>query len=90
MLLFRGGKKSPAKRYGKPVMVASSDGGAGSGTDQGQGQGPSSTSDGEGDDAFPASYQPPLAGLMSKGRLLHHILIVLVSVCPSGRCSQYC
>ena len=70
MLLFRGGKKSPAKRYGKPVMVPSSDSGAAS--DAGQGQGPSSTSDGEGEDAFPASYQPPLAGLMSKGRVMHH------------------
>ena len=65
MLLCRVVKKSPAKRYGKPVMVPSSDSAAGS--DVGQGQG--STSDGD-EDTFPASYQAPLAGLMFKGRLL--------------------
>lgn len=60
-------KKSSAERYGKPVMVPSSDGGAG--PDAGQG----STSDGEGEDTFPASYQPPLAGLMSKGVAQYHL-----------------
>ena len=82
MLLSRVGKKSPAKRYGKPVMVPSSDSGAAS--DVGQGQ--SSISDGEGEDAFPASYQAPLAGLMSKGRVpdISDSLMVLVPACPSG------
>ena len=61
LMLFRTVKKSPTARYGKPVMMGSSDSGAWS--DAGQG----STSDGE--DVFPASYQPPLAGLMSKGEL---------------------
>lgn len=72
-MLFRGVKKSPAKGYGKPVMMASSDSGAGSDAGQGSGlglgAGPGSTSDGE--DTFPASYQPPFAGLMTKGRLSH-------------------
>ena len=69
VVLFRGVKKSPAKRYGKPVMMASSDSGAGSDAGQGLGlgAGPGSTSDGE--DTFPASYQPPFAGLMTKGRV---------------------
>ena len=79
LLLFRSVKKSPAERYGKPVMVPSSDSGAGSDIGQGQEQGLSSTSDGEGEDAFPASYQPPLAGLMSKGRLIYHV--------PSSTCA---
>ena len=66
MLLCRDVRKSPAKRYGKPVMVPSSDSGAGS--DAGQGQ--ACTSDGD-EDTFPASYQPPLSGLMSKGSLIY-------------------
>lgn len=69
-VLLRGVKKSSAKRYAKPVMMPSSDSGAGS--DAGQGQGLGSTSDEE--DTFPPSYQPPLAGLMSKGTAQRHML----------------
>ena len=58
-LLCRSVKKSPAGRYGKPVMIPGSDSIADS--DGGDG----TTSDGE--DAFPPSYVAPLAGLMSKG-----------------------
>ena len=54
-------KKSPAARYGKPVMLPSDNSAPESDA------GDVSTSDG--DDAFPASYQAPLACLMSKGEL---------------------
>ena len=52
-------KKSPRARYGKPVMMPSSE--SVDESDAGNGS--------EGEGAFPASYQPPLAGLMSKGKL---------------------
>ncbi|KAL3148684.1 hypothetical protein ABBQ38_014099 [Trebouxia sp. C0009 RCD-2024] len=60
-------KKTPAERYGKPMMVPSSDSRAGSDGCQNQGQGLGSASDEE--DTFPPSYQPPLVGLMSKGKM---------------------
>lgn len=66
-------KKSPAERYGNPVMVPSSDSGAGSDACQNHGQGLGSASDEE--DTFPPSYQPPLVGLMSKGTALRHTLL---------------
>jgi len=47
------------KKYGKPVMMPSSD--SVDESDAGNGS--------EGEGAFPASYQAPLAGLMSKGKL---------------------
>ncbi|DBA92530.1 TPA: hypothetical protein ACH3X1_002761 [Trebouxia sp. C0004] len=52
-------KKSPRARYCKPVMMASSD--SVDESDAGNGS--------EGEGAFPASYQAPLAGLMSKGKV---------------------
>ena len=75
LMLLRSVKKSPPARYGKPVMVADSESGAGS--DAGQG----STSDGE--DIFPASYQPPLAGIISKGKLKHQSRSARLVLLPS-------
>ena len=78
-------KKSPAERYGKPVMVPSSDSGAGSDGCQNQGQGLGSASDEE--DTFPPSYQPPLVGLMSKGiALCYTFLQVHTSHMPKSSC----
>ena len=57
--ICRSGKKSPGARYGKPVMMPSSN--SVDESDAGNGS--------EGEGPFPASYQPPLAGLMSKGKL---------------------
>lgn len=73
LFVIRYVKKTPAERYGKPMMVPSSDSRAGSDGCQNQGQGLGSASDEE--DTFPPSYQPPLVGLMSKGMALQHTLL---------------
>ncbi|KAL0020086.1 hypothetical protein WJX79_009298 [Trebouxia sp. C0005] len=52
-------KKSPRARYGKPVMMPSSE--SVDESDAGNGS--------EGEGAFPASYQAPLAGLLTKGKV---------------------
>ena len=76
-------KKSPGGRYGKPVRMASSNSVVES--DPGNG------SEGEGEGPFPASYQAPLAALMSKGKLsfvglLHsfHCVPLAASECPQN------
>ena len=56
----RSARKASAARYGKPVMMPSSDSTAAS--DAGTG----TASDAE--DTFPASYQAPIVGLMGKGK----------------------
>lgn len=56
----RSARKASAARYGKPVMMPSSDSIAAS--DAGTG----TASDAE--DTFPASYQAPMVGLMGKGK----------------------